>query len=58
MLKLGFLKPNFFATHCSRPKVFQIMNFIESNHLTLKYHRFTAQGCKDLGIRKFEFFSG
>ena len=31
------------------------MNSVRANSLSLKYHRFTASGCKDIEIRKFEF---
>ena len=31
------------------------MNSVRSNHLSLKYQRFTPSGYKDIGIRKFEF---
>ena len=31
------------------------MNSVRSNNLSLKYQRFTPQGCKDIGIRKFEW---
>ena len=31
------------------------MNSVRSKSLSLKYHRFTASGCKDIEIRKFEF---
>ena len=31
------------------------MNYVRSNNLSLKYHKFTSSGCKDIGIRKFEF---
>ena len=31
------------------------MNYVRSNDLSLKYQRFTLSGCKEIGIRKFEF---
>ena len=31
------------------------MNSDRSNKLSLKYQRFTLSGCRDIGIRKFEF---
>ena len=31
------------------------MDFVRSNDLSWKYQRFTSSGCKDIGIRKFEF---
>ena len=44
-----------FATQCRRPKIFQTMNFLRSNNLSMKYQRITSYGCKNIGIRKFEF---
>ena len=31
------------------------MNSVRLNNLSLKYQSFTTLGCKDIGIRKFEF---
>ena len=31
------------------------MNTDRSNIISLKYQRFTPAGCKEIGIRKFEF---
>jgi len=31
------------------------MNSVRSNNLSLKNEKFRASGCKDAGIRKFEF---
>ena len=28
---------------------------VRSNHISLKYQRFTPSGCKNIGIRKFKF---
>ena len=53
--KLKFLNPYIFATRCSRPLIFQTMNYVRSNSLKLKYYRFKPSGCKDIGIRKCEF---
>ena len=39
----------------NRPLIFKIKNYDRSNSLSLKYQRFTPSGCKDIGIRKFEF---
>ena len=36
-------------------KIFQTMNFVRLNSLSLKYHRFTPSGCTHIGIKKFEF---
>ena len=33
------------------------MNSGKSNRSSFKYQRFTPSGCKDIGIRKFEFVS-
>ena len=38
----------------SRPLIFQTMNSVRPNNLSLKY-RFTSSDCKDKGIRQFEF---
>ena len=34
------------------------MNTDRSNIISLKYQRFTPAGCKEIGIRKFEFVAG
>ena len=39
-----------------RPYIFKTMNSVRSNHLSLKYQRFTLKGCQDIGIRKFELW--
>ena len=33
------------------------MNSVGSNNLSLKYQRLTPSGCKDIGIRKFDFIA-
>ena len=48
--KLWFLIP-IFATHL----IFQTINSVRSNVLSLIYQRFTKSGCKDEGIRNFDF---
>ena len=53
--KLGMSDSYIFATLCRRPQIFQTMNSVRSNNLSLKYQSFTTVGCKDIGIRKFEF---
>ena len=35
--------------------MFQTMNSVRSNNVSLKYQRPTPSGCKDIGIIKFEF---
>jgi len=37
----------FLATRCRR--------ISERSNSRLKYHRFTPSGCKDIGMRKYEF---
>ena len=39
------------------PKLLQTMNSFRSNNLSLKYHRSTPPGCKDMGIGKFWFLA-
>ena len=53
--KLKFSNPNIFATQCRRPYIFQTMNSVRLNNVSLKYQRPSPSGCKDIGIRKFEF---
>ena len=43
------------ATHSPRPFIFQTINSVRSNSLSLKYQRFTPSGCEAIGVRKFEF---
>ena len=35
--------------------MFQTMNSVRMNILSLKYERFSPTGCKDIGNRTFEF---
>ena len=35
--------------------MFQTVNSVGPNNLSLKYQRFTSLDCKDIGIRQFEF---
>ena len=35
--------------------IFQTMNSVGSNSLSLKYQRFTSSSCEDILIRKFKF---
>jgi len=53
--KLLFSDPNISATQCHGPWIFQTINSVRWNNLSLKYQRFTRSGCEDIGIRKFEF---
>ena len=47
--------PYILATLCRRPMIIQTINSVRSNSLSLKYYRFIPSGCKDIGIRKFDF---
>ena len=42
-----------FATNSN----FQNMNSVRPNNLSLKYQRYTQTGCKDIGIKQFEFMT-
>ena len=42
-----------FAIQCRKPLIFQSMNSVRSNSLSLKYQKFTPTGWKDMGIRNF-----
>jgi len=53
--KLWCSNPYNFANHCRRPYIFQTINSVGSIILSLKYQRLTPSGCKDTGIRNFEF---
>ena len=37
------------AIQCHRPFMFQTMDYVRSNTISLKYQRFTSLGCKDVG---------
>ena len=52
--KLWFSDFNIVATQCHRSLIFQTMNAIRSNNVSLKYQRFTPYGCKDIGFTKTE----
>ena len=49
--------PYIFANRCHGHSKFQIVYTISLKSLSLKYQRFASPGCKDIGIRKFEFVS-
>ena len=55
--KLYFSKLYIFATQSRRPLMFQTMNSVMPNNLSLKYQRFTSSDCKDIGINQFEFLT-
>ena len=47
--------PYIFATKCRRPWIFQTMNSVRANNLSLKFQTFTPLVCENIGIRQFEF---
>ena len=49
--KLWFSNSYNLGTHFPRPLIFQTINYVSSNSLSLKYQRFTPSGCKDIGIK-------
>ena len=53
--KLCFSKPYTFGFQSRRPQIFQTMNSVRSNNISLKYQRFATLGYKDIGIIKSEF---
>ena len=53
--KLFFSKPYIFGFQCRRPQIFQTMNSVRSNNISLKYKRFTTLDSKAKGIKKSEF---
>ena len=52
--KLRLSYTNILATQCRRPYMFQTVNSVRSNNLSLKYQRFTPSGFKDIRIRNIE----
>ena len=53
--KLAFSNTSIFSTQFRRRYIFQTMNSVRSNSLSLKYQGFPPLGCQDIRIRKFEF---
>ena len=53
--KLWFSNHYIFGTKCCRTYIFQTMNSVESNILSLKYQRFLTSGFQDIGVWIFEF---
>ena len=39
------------------PKIFQTMNSVRSKYSRLKHQRFMPSGCKNIGIRNFEYMT-
>ena len=39
-------------------RYFKVKYSVRSNTLRLKYQRFTPSGCKNIGIKRFEFIAG
>ena len=52
--KFWFSNLYIFAVWCCRPLIFQTLNSVRLNSLSLKYKRFTPSSCKDRVISKFE----
>ena len=48
--KLWFSSHCIFGTKCCRPYIFQNMNSVRSNNLSLKYQRFTTSCSKDIEV--------
>ena len=44
-----------FRTKWRRPYIFQTINNVRSNNISLKYQRLTPPGCIDIGFGKFDF---
>ena len=53
--RLWFSNFNIVATQKRRPLIFQTMNAVRSNNVSLKYQRFTSSGYKVIGFTKIEF---
>ena len=53
--KLWFYSPDICSTKRRRSEIFQTMNSVRSNNLSLKYQRVIPPDWKDIGVRKFEF---
>ena len=52
---IGFTKIELVAkSQFQISQIFQTMNSVRSNNVSLKYQRPTPSGCKDIWIRKFE----
>ena len=56
--KLRVSNLSIFVTKGHRPQLFQTMNSVRSNNLSLKYQRFTitSSGSKDIGVRKLSLW--
>ena len=52
--KLKYSYPYILATQCRRPKIFQTINSVRSNNVSLKYQTFISTGSRDIEIRNFE----
>ena len=55
--KLRFSNTYIFVTQCRRPQIFQTMNSVRSNSLSMKYQGCPPAGCQHIGIRKLEFLA-
>ena len=46
---------NIYTTQCFSAQIFKTTNCLGSNNKSSKYQRFTPSGCRDIGVRKFQF---
>ena len=53
--KLWFFNPCIISIRCCRRLIFQTINSVRSNSLSLKYQRLTPSGYRDLRIKKFKW---
>jgi len=51
--KLWLYNPYIFWNQSRRPEIFQTVNSVWSNDLSLKYQKFKSSDWKDIGIRNF-----
>ena len=53
--KLWFFNPCIISIRCCRRLIFQTINSVRSNSLSLKYQRLTPSGYRDIRIIKFKW---
>ena len=54
--KFLFFNAYILATQCRKPLIFQTINSVRSNCLSLKYQRFAPSGRQDIEIIQVDFF--
>ena len=54
IVTIKLTNPFIFAIECCRPKIFQTMNSVSSNKISLIYYRLAPSGCQTIRIRNFE----